>query len=186
MSLVFVLRGFCLPDPVAAWHSCLNLQWLLGIPASTIYAAKPTTDELSSVLNQELQAIVEWITNNKLVLNISKTNSIVFGSKTMLMNEPKLKLYVNDVAVEQVQETKLLGILFDSKLTWSKHIEKVINKMGRSLSIIRRCCDFLPLYLRGSVIKSLVLSHLDYCSEVWSCAATSSIKKLQIAQNKAA
>ncbi len=58
--------------------------------------------------------------------------------------------------------------------------------MGRSLSIIRRCCDFLPLYLRGSVIKSLVLSHLDYCSEVWSCAATSSIKKLQIAQNKAA
>ena len=153
---------------------------------STIYIAKPTIDELSSVLNQELQAVVTWITNNKLVLNTVKTNSIVFGTNTMLTNKSKLRLYVNDVAVEQVQETKLLGIIFDNKLTWSKHTEKVINKMGKSLSTIRRCWDLLPLNVRGSVIKSLVLSHLDYCSEVWLCAATSSIKKLQTAQNKAA
>ena len=78
---------------------------------STIYIAKTTTDELSSVLNQELQIVVTWITNNKLVLNTAKTNSIVFGTEAMLANEPKLRLYVNDVAVEQVQETKLLGII---------------------------------------------------------------------------
>ena len=63
----------------------------------------------------------------------------------MLTNEPKLRLYVNDVAVEQVQETELLGIIFDNKLTWSKHIEKVINKMGKSLLTIRRCRDFFYL-----------------------------------------
>ena len=147
----------------------------------TIYIAKPTIDELSSVLNQELPAVVTWITHNKLVLNTAKTNSIVFGTKTMLTNKLKLRLYVNDVAVEQVQETKILAIISDNKLTWSKHIEKVTNKMGKSLSTIRRCRDFLPFNVRGSVIKSLVLSHLDYCSEIWSCSATSSIKKLQTA-----
>lgn len=50
---------------------------------STIYIAKPTIDELSSVLNQELKAVVTWITNNKLVLNTAKTNSIVLGTKTV-------------------------------------------------------------------------------------------------------
>ena len=50
---------------------------------STIYIAKPTTDELNSVLNQELQAVVTWITNNKFVLYAAKTNSNVFGTKSM-------------------------------------------------------------------------------------------------------
>ena len=134
---------------------------------STIYIAKPTTDELNSVLNQELQAVVTWITNNKFVLYAAKTNSNVFGTKSMLTNKPKLRLSVNDVAVEQVQETKLLGIIFDNKLTWSKHIEKVINKMGKSL---------LYLYIYIFIFFSSVLfvyvfvlcdvfSVFVYCSE---------------------
>lgn len=133
--------------------------------------AQSTADELESVLNKELQSVVEWVTANKLVLNVSKTKSIVFGTKNLLMNESNLSLYVKDVIVEQVQETKLLGIIVDSKLSWSKHIDKVVSKMGRGQS-------FLPSNVMGNVIKTLVLSHLDYCSEVWSSAAVSHIKKL--------
>lgn len=40
---------------------------------STISTAESTTDELKSVLNQELKTVVEWIRNDKLVLNVSKT-----------------------------------------------------------------------------------------------------------------
>ena len=58
--------------------------------------------------------------------------------------------------------------------------------MGRGLSVIRRCSNFLNKKVMGNVIKTIVLSHLDYCSGVWSGAAISTIKKLQIAQNKAA
>lgn len=36
------------------------------------------------------------------------------------------------------------------------------------------------------VVCTLVLCHLDYCSVVWSAASSSHLKKLQVAQNKAA
>lgn len=38
----------------------------------TIYASAFRDNELNRVLNVELQAVVKWITNNKLVLNVSK------------------------------------------------------------------------------------------------------------------
>ena len=46
----------------------------------------------------------------------------------------------------------------------------VVVKMGRSLSIIKRCSAFLTTLSTRQVLQALVLSHLDYCSVVWSGA----------------
>ena len=45
--------------------------------------------------------------------SISKTKSIVFGSNHTLCSRPQLNLVMNGVAVEQVEETKLLGVTID-------------------------------------------------------------------------
>ena len=59
---------------------------------------------------------MEWQASNKLVLNISKTKSIVFGTNHSLNSRPQLNLVMNGVAVEQVEETKLLVVNLDYKL----------------------------------------------------------------------
>ena len=59
---------------------------------------------------------MEWVASNKLVLNISKTKSIVFGTNHSLSSRPQLNLVMNSVAVEQVEEIKLLGVTLDCKL----------------------------------------------------------------------
>jgi hypothetical protein len=56
--------------------------------------------------------------SNKLVLIISKTKSIVFDTNHSLSSRPQLNLVMNGVAVEQVEETKLLGVALDCKLAW--------------------------------------------------------------------
>jgi F0F1-type ATP synthase delta subunit len=47
---------------------------------STIYASATTANEVTESLNKELQSVLEWMASNKLVLNVSKTKSIVFGT----------------------------------------------------------------------------------------------------------
>ena len=42
---------------------------------------------------------------------------------------------INDLEIEQVEVTKLLGVTLDWKLSWSKHIDTTVAKMGRGLSI---------------------------------------------------
>ena len=77
--------------------------------------------------------------------------------------------------------------MLDCKLSWSKHIDSTVAKMGRSLSVIKRCCTFLTTLSTRQVLQALVsiflttlstrkvlqvlvLSHLDYCAVVWSDA----------------
>ena len=94
--------------------------------------------------------------------------------------------------------TKLLGVTLDGKLSWSKHIDTTEAKMWRSLPIIKCCSPFLTALSTRQVLQALVsiflttlnntlvLSHLDYCSVVWSGATKKDLGKLQLAQNRAA
>ena len=110
---------------------------------STIYASATTANEVTEALNKELQSVLEWVASNKLVLNITKTKSIVFGTNHSLSSRPQLNLVMNGEAVDQVEETKLLGVTLDCKLSWSKHIDAIVVKMGRGLAVIKRCSAFV-------------------------------------------
>ncbi len=76
---------------------------------------------------------------NKLALNVSKTNSMVFGSNHTISRNPESNIRIDKECIKQVQETRLLGVIIDSKLSWTKHIHKTVVKMDRGISIIRRC-----------------------------------------------
>jgi hypothetical protein len=80
---------------------------------STLYMSAPNASELTEILTKELQSVSEWVINNKLVLNTSKTKSIVFGSKHSLSAKPQLEMYIKAVTIEQVEEAELLGITTD-------------------------------------------------------------------------
>ena len=58
----------------------------------TIYASATTANEVTEPLNKELQSVLEWVTSNKLVLYISKTKSIVFGTNHSISARPQLNL----------------------------------------------------------------------------------------------
>ena len=117
---------------------------------------------------------------NKLALNISKTKSIVFVTKHSLNPKPHLNIVINNVEIEQAEMTKLLGVTLDCKLLLSKNIDAVVAKMGRSLSIIKRCSAFLTTLSTRQVLQALVLLHLDYCSVVWSGATKKGHRKIAI------
>jgi hypothetical protein len=47
---------------------------------STLYTSATAATEMTATL-KEMQLVSEWVARNKLALNISKTKSIVFGTK---------------------------------------------------------------------------------------------------------
>ena len=93
---------------------------------------------------------------------------------------------MNCVAVEQVEETKLLGITLDCKLSWSKHIFSTVVKKGSGLYVIKILSAFLTPHSKEQVQQALVLSYLDYCPVLWSSAARKDLVKLQLARNRVA
>lgn len=76
---------------------------------STIYASALTTGELNSVLKEELKAVVDWVNNNKLVLNVAKTNCMVIGSHHNISRNPQLNMKIKEVCIKQVQVDQAAG-----------------------------------------------------------------------------
>ena len=63
----------------------------------------------------------------------SKTVGMHFCNKRGLLPDPELKLYNSPIKI--VPETKFLGLIFDSKLTFLPHIKMFKNKSLKALNI---------------------------------------------------
>ena len=59
------------------------------------------------VLNQSAR----WFRRNKLSLNIDKTNYIIFRHSNKKYSSEEAKIYFNDTEINQVSQTKFLGVL---------------------------------------------------------------------------
>ncbi len=72
-------------------------------------------------INEDERWSVEW----GLKFSVPKTQYMVFTKKKK-MEQMTLKLY--DQSLERVTEFKYLGLIFDEKVTWKRHIKKIENK----------------------------------------------------------
>ena len=160
----------------------------MGIYAddTTMYASSESIKHVNEVLQQELNLVSEWITENKLKLNVKKTKCMVVGSSYALRTDKTLSLSLQGSIIEQVKEMKLLGVTIDDKLSWSTQIRNIVVRMSNGIYAIRRSAHLLNYTTRKLVIQSLVLSNLDYCPVIWSSASKQEISKLQLVQNRAA
>jgi hypothetical protein len=64
------------------------------------------------------------------MLSLLKINTV--DSERRFLFLLSLHLVMDNVEIEQVEMTKLLGVTLDCKLSWSKHIDTTVAKMGRS------------------------------------------------------
>ena len=134
------------------------------------YSGKDIKD-IESVLNKELEIVNKWLTQNHLRLNLSKTQYMVFGSRRKLTNCGDINLAVDNHELERVNTYKYLGVWMDETLTWQKHIEETMKKIGSRLALFGRLRKYLTVDSSKVLANSLILPYFDYCSNSWSTCA---------------
>ena len=112
-------------------------------------------------INNELSKISEWLSSNKLSLNIKKTKFMVFHTPQRRVNYPVLKL--NNVNIEKVSQFNFLGVVINSTLKWDKHIAHISLKISRATDVIFRLRHIYPREILLTLCNTLILSHLSYC-----------------------
>ena len=137
--------------------------------------------EIEDQLNRLTDSLVEWVNANGLLLNLKKTNYMLFSRKNTIQTPLVL---INNVQINRVNEAKFLGVILDEKLSWSSHIKALKAKMARYVGIMYRIRPHIPLQVRVQIFHSFVQSHLNFCSLVWGFAARSHINSLFTQQKK--
>ncbi len=82
---------------------------------------------LSSAVQNEMNKVVKWLNANKLLINASKTEFVIFRSKNKSLSNTEITIKINHDLVKQVPFVKFLGVIIDEGLTWKFHISSVLK-----------------------------------------------------------
>jgi hypothetical protein len=133
-------------------------------------------------LQHDLDSVLHWSRENRLSVNISKS---VCMSYTRRRRPCTYDYSVDNVSLVRVEHVKDLGVTFDNKLTFHKHIQTIVTQSYKLLGFIFRNTPnnqdpdcILLLY------KSLIRSKLEYSSVVWSPATKKKINYLEKVQSR--
>ena len=72
-------------------------------------------------------------------------------------------LKINNINIERVTQFNFLGVMFNSHMDWSRHINYISMKISRSTGILYRLKDIYPQSVLLTLYNTLILPHFHYC-----------------------
>lgn len=144
---------------------CLDVCYLLYADDLKLYISIKSEHDCLR-LQHNLVLLNTWCVYNHLPLNATKCNVMSFSRKL----DPLIFNYNLDNSVlDRPEFVKDLGVIFDSKLTFSKHIEECVAGAYKCLGfILRNSRDFKSLPTLRLLFITFVRSKLEYASIVWN------------------
>ena len=106
-----------------------------------ISAAAKTVTELKITLQSELEVIINWFKNNKMIVYPEKFQAIILDKQKHGYSNETIKF--DNKTVETVSSVRLLGVQLDDKLNFSLHICNICKSAANQLSSLIRFNKFL-------------------------------------------
>lgn len=128
--------------------------------------------------------VKQWMTQNKLQLNDSKTEALLVGGKGA--SDQALKLTIGHSEITFSKSVRNLGVMFDDELSMRVHVNKVCQLAYYELRKISTIRHYLSQQATETLVTSLVLSRLDYGNSLLAGIPDTLLNKLQKVQNSAA
>jgi hypothetical protein len=109
---------------------------------------------------------------------------MVFGEKRG-REENTLDTIINGEKIEVVSQTKFLGIILDTDLSWKFHLSHLSKKLSKSVGILSRARRFLNKTTLTQLYYSFLYPYLTYCNIIWGNASQTLLWPIFRAQKRA-
>ena len=128
-------------------------------------------------LCSDLVKVSEWCDLWGMKLKASKTKTMVVSRSRTI--RPQSSALTIGGSVLKESDLVILGVTFDSKMTFEKHLHSVSRAASQRLVILRKSWQvFHDRLILERCFWYFVLPVLEYCSAVWCSAADTYLKLL--------
>ena len=134
-------------------------------------------------MNEELCKLSDWMDVNKLSLNVKKTKCMVFSLRKSYSVSDDVTL--KGEGIEQVSTFRFLGVIIDSKLCWSDHIQYIKKKMSKGIGILHKAKKILQKESLLTLYNCFIYPYIIYCIEVWGAASLKNLMSVLRLQKRA-
>ncbi|XP_055608580.1 uncharacterized protein LOC129755905 isoform X1 [Uranotaenia lowii] len=144
-----------------------------------VHITGKTDTQIKPPLQETLNNLSHWARNLGIEFSPSKTELVVFSRKH---SPPQIELLMIGRTLTQSLSFKYLGVWFDSKCLWGKHIRYLTQKCQKRINFLRTITgtwwgahpqDLIRLY------QTTILSVIEYGSFCFGSAADTHLIKLE-------
>ena len=153
-----------------------------------LYVSFRPDDQEESISNLEacVDYIREWMLQNRLMLNDSKTELMVIGTPKQTSKLNLNGITVGNSLINPSANARNLGVQFDLHLNMEDHITNTCKSAYHMIYNLRRIRKFLDKDSTKTIVHACITSKLDYCNGLLYGIPDSQIGRLQRVQNTCA
>ena len=140
--------------------------------------------QMQKQLNIDLKLLYKWLLANKISLNASKTESIIFH-KPGHPPSFNFKIKMNGHRVRPSDSIKYLGVYLDSTLSGHHHCAILAKKLNRATGMLAKIRYYVPPQELNSIYHAIFSSHMTYGVQIWGQNINTHTDKIFKLQKKA-
>ena len=140
--------------------------------------------KLQKQLNADLRSLCKWLKANKISLNASKTELLLFRHPNKKINY-EFKIKIDGKKIIPSKYVKYLGVLIDQHLNWNFHINLLNSKLSRVVGMLAKIRYYVSKATLRSIYYAIFASQLTYGSQIFGQINNKQFLRLECLQNKA-
>ena len=127
---------------------------------NTPYNFEFSLDNVISNLEKSTNSLLNWFRENHMKANADKCCPLVSSNESCTAK-------IEDFSIKNSTEEKLLGVKFDSNLSFENHVTSLCKKASQKLHALARILHYVDLNKRRNLMKVFITSQFSYCPLIW-------------------
>ena len=140
--------------------------------------------KLQKQLNLDLRSLCNWLKANKISLNASKTELLIFRHPNKKFDFD-FRLKIDGKRLISSKYVKYLGVLIDEHLNWTFHLNVLCTKLSRANGMLARIRHFVSQITIRSIYYGIFHTLFSYSTQIWGQLNDNQLNRIQTLQNKA-
>ena len=123
--------------------------------------------KLNKLVNADLRHLVNWLNDNRTLINLKKIKMVIFKSKQNKF-EDDLKIKLCGKILYPTESVKCLGVKIDTNLNWKYHVTDISIKLNSTNAFLCKMRKYVSLKILLSIYFAIFQSYLSFCCLAWT------------------
>ena len=148
-----------------------------------LFSSSTNRNQIAANINHDLNKVQQWATFWQVEFGAHKSKVLNISNRLNQDNLPQILL--NDTQIENVQSHKHLGIILDTKLSWSNYVDYIHTKCMKRLDIMKKLKYKIDRRSLETIYKCFIRPIIEYGNFLYVGAKQIHLNKISYIEKEA-